>query len=142
MPHPSRHERTGFGEETIAERAEPDGSDEARWRSAGTTRMVPVVAALPEHHPSSSAVQTEAEPKIVCALARKCGIELIPQPVKIPLGGGGSVEVDGATPDLSVVVEAYARKANPRAPNRRRSPKTSSSSRSSSVNPDASERGL
>lgn len=106
--HEQRHERTGFGEERIAERAEPDGSDEARWRSAGTTRMVPVVAALPEHL-SSSAVQTRAETEIVCALARKWGIELVPQPDKIPLGGGVYVEVDGATPDLSVVVEAYAR---------------------------------
>jgi hypothetical protein len=70
--------------------------------------MVPVVAASPEH-PSSSAVQTKAERKIVCALARKCGIELVHQPGKILLGGGVYVEVDGATPDLSVVVEAYAR---------------------------------
>ena len=70
--------------------------------------MVPVVAASPEH-PSSSAVQTKAERKIVCALARKCGIELVHQPEKIPLGGGVHVEVDGATPNLSVVVEAYAR---------------------------------
>jgi hypothetical protein len=50
--------------------------------------MVPVVAALPEHHPSSSAVRTEAETEIVCALACKWGIELVHQPVKIPLGGG------------------------------------------------------
>lgn len=64
--HGQRHERTGFGEERIAERTEPDGSDEARWRSAGTTRKVLVAAALPEHlssaaHLSSSAVHTEAE---------------------------------------------------------------------------------
>ena len=89
----------------MAERAEPD---EARWRSVDTTRMVPVVAALPEHL-SSSAVQTKAETEIVCALALKCGIELVHQPEKIPLGGGVYVEVDGATPDRSVVVEAYAR---------------------------------
>jgi hypothetical protein len=70
--------------------------------------MVPVVAALPEHL-SSSAVQTEAETEIVCALAREWGIELVPQPAKIPLRGGVYVEVDGATPNLTVVVEAYAR---------------------------------
>lgn len=100
-----------------------------------------VVAASPEHL-SSSAVQTEAEEEIVCALARKCGVELIHQPGKIPLGGGVYVEVDGATPDLSVVVEAYARQGKLKGAHRRRSHKTSSSSRSSSVNPDASERGL
>jgi hypothetical protein len=72
------------------------------------TRMVPVVAVSPEHL-SSSAVQTEAETEILCALASKCGIELVHHPEKILLGGGVYVEVDGATPDRSVVVEAYAR---------------------------------
>ena len=70
--------------------------------------MVPVVAALPEHR-SSSAVQTRAEREIVCALACKWGVDLVPRPDKIRLDGGVFVEVDGATPEFSVVVEAYAR---------------------------------
>jgi hypothetical protein len=70
--------------------------------------MVAVVAVLPEHL-SSSAVQTWAEREIVCALADKLGVELVLQPGKILLSGGVYVEVDGATSDQRVVVEAYAR---------------------------------
>ncbi len=63
----------------------------------------------PSEHLSSSTVQTQAEKAIIAALAASRGIDLICRPPKIALSKGGHIEVDGATRDRSVVVEAYAR---------------------------------
>ena len=60
-------------------------------------------------HLSSSVIQTMAEKKIVAAVAAGRGIKLICKPGKITLAGGVNIEVDAATADESVVVEAYAR---------------------------------
>ena len=58
---------------------------------------------------SSSEVQTNAEEVIVASLATLLGVGLEQQPGKIGLQGGVSIEVDAATEDGSIVVEAYAR---------------------------------
>jgi hypothetical protein len=63
----------------------------------------------PQEHRSSSAVQTLAEAQIVAALAAERQLELITKPGEITLSGGVSIEVDAATADERVVVEAYAR---------------------------------
>lgn len=58
---------------------------------------------------SSSAVQTNAEGEIVASLAKERRIGLKQQPGKIALHGGVYIEVDAATEDGGIVVEAYAR---------------------------------
>jgi hypothetical protein len=60
-------------------------------------------------HPSDSSVQLQAEVEIVTALAARWGIDLVRRPNKIPLSDGVAVKVDAASPDLRLVVEAYAR---------------------------------
>jgi len=55
-------------------------------------------------HPSDSATQRHAEPLIVAAAGRLLGIELMP--ARIDLGNGLRVEVDGASADRTVLVEA------------------------------------
>lgn len=57
-------------------------------------------------HPSDSYAQRDAEVVIVAALSAKLNVPL--QKTSIPTGNGGRVELDGATEDLSVLVEAYA----------------------------------
>ena len=63
----------------------------------------------PQNHLSSSAVQVKAEGKIIAEISASRGITLISKPDKITLTGGVHIEVDAATADGSVVVEAYAR---------------------------------
>lgn len=58
-------------------------------------------------HQSNSATQNRAEAEIVAALARSLGVALS-KPGRIVLAGGASIEVDAATADMSVIVEAYA----------------------------------
>ncbi len=64
-----------------------------------------------DNHPSSSAVQLEAEVSIVAAASTTLSADLVRERdiTSIPVGSGAHVEVDGATRDRSVVVEAYAR---------------------------------
>ncbi len=64
-----------------------------------------------DNHPSSSAVQLEAEVSIVAAASTTLSADLVRERdiTSIPVGAGAHVEVDGATRDRSVVVEAYAR---------------------------------
>jgi hypothetical protein len=62
-------------------------------------------------HPSSSAVQREAEVSIVAAASATLSVDLVQDRdiTSIAIGTDSHVEVDGATRDRSVVVEAYAR---------------------------------
>jgi hypothetical protein len=57
-------------------------------------------------HPSDSHAQRDAEVVIIAALSAKLGVPL--KKTSIPTGNGGRVELDGATEDLCVLVEAYA----------------------------------
>lgn len=65
-------------------------------------------------HPSSSAVQVEAEARIVAAVAAALRLDLINDRsiTSIPIGDQVHVEVDAATRDRSTVVEAYARQGS------------------------------
>jgi hypothetical protein len=63
--------------------------------------------ATDSEHKGNAIVQMRAEAEIVKALATERKIELV-KPLKIPLAGGVHIEVDAATPDGSIVVEAYA----------------------------------
>jgi hypothetical protein len=58
---------------------------------------------------SSSLEQTTAESSILAAVGAALGVELS-KPGRIPVGSAGAyIEVDGATLDRTVMVEAYAR---------------------------------
>jgi|JI10StandDraft_1071094.scaffolds.fasta_scaffold48680_4 hypothetical protein len=57
-------------------------------------------------HPSDSSAQRAAEPLIVAAVAEYVGLELMAE--TIDLGDGVQVQIDGASSDRSVLVEAYA----------------------------------
>ena len=57
-------------------------------------------------HPSDARAQRAAEPLIISAVASHLGIPL--RPTRVDLGQGVRVEIDGASADLSVLVEAYA----------------------------------
>ncbi len=57
-------------------------------------------------HPSDSLPQRDAELVIIAALSAKLGASLAKS--SIPIGNGGRVELDGASADLNVLVEAYA----------------------------------
>jgi len=57
-------------------------------------------------HPSDSSAQQAAEPLIIAAVASYLGVELLP--ARIQMGNGVRVEVDGASADQAVLVEAYA----------------------------------
>ena len=80
----------------------------ARASTGGASPYAEVVSTPPEHL-SSSAVQTKAEKEIVASLATMLHIGLKQQPGKIALQGGVYIEVDAATDDGGIVVEAYAR---------------------------------
>ena len=56
-------------------------------------------------HPSDSSAQREAEPLIIAAVAEQLGVEFRPVVVEWE---GATVEIDGASTDLRVPVEAYA----------------------------------
>ena len=60
-------------------------------------------------HPSSSAIQTAAEAAITTAVEGRLGVPLVLKPGKVTLSGNVSIELDAAAPDMSVVVEIYAR---------------------------------
>lgn len=60
-------------------------------------------------HPSSSLTQLRAEKEIVEALARRLDVDLRLRPGKVTVADGVAIEVDAASADFSVVVEAYAR---------------------------------
>ncbi|WP_127817685.1 hypothetical protein [Microbacterium sp. CPCC 204701] len=62
--------------------------------------------AIDEAHPSDSRAQREAEVAIIAALSARLGQPLAK--TSVPTGNGGRVELDGATGDLSILVEAYA----------------------------------
>jgi hypothetical protein len=62
---------------------------------------------MKESHASDSAEQREAESLMVGILAERIGIPLSPRTVD--LGDGRRVELDAASEDLTVLVEAYAR---------------------------------
>lgn len=59
-----------------------------------------------EPNPADSAVQRAAEPIMLKALADQLGVTLAPTRLSHPLGA--RVELDGASPDLSVLVECWA----------------------------------
>lgn len=58
-------------------------------------------------HLSDSAVQREAEKEILSSLSDRVGMPLTKRRIDLP--GGTWTEVDGASPDLSVLAEASAR---------------------------------
>jgi hypothetical protein len=60
-------------------------------------------------HPSSSLTQLRAELEIVEAVAQLWNVDLRPRPGKVTVADGVAVEVDAASADFGVVVEAYAR---------------------------------
>lgn len=57
-------------------------------------------------HASDSAVQLAAEPLMVQAVAAKIGVPLAK--TRLPIGDGVECEVDGASADRTVLVEAFA----------------------------------
>ncbi|WP_426320724.1 hypothetical protein [Microbacterium sp. E-13] len=61
---------------------------------------------LDDAHPSDSLAQRDAETVIIAALSTELGAAL--GKTSIPTGNGGRVEVDGASADLTILVEAYA----------------------------------
>lgn len=74
--------------------------------TASSAREMLVSVTLDEAHPSDSLAQRDAEVIIIAALSAELGVTL--GKASIPTGNGGRVEVDGATEDLSILVEAYA----------------------------------
>ena len=60
-----------------------------------------------ESHPSDSRAQRDAELVIIAALSQELGLDLAK--ASVLTGNGGRVEIDGATADLKVLVEVYAR---------------------------------
>ena len=60
-----------------------------------------------ESHASDSAEQRDAESLMVALLAERIGMPLSPRTVD--LGDGRRVQLDAASEDLTVLVEAYAR---------------------------------
>ncbi|MGW9113101.1 hypothetical protein [Microbacterium sp. NPDC055683] len=58
-------------------------------------------------HPSDSKAQRDAEVVILASLSEQIAVPL--SKASIPTGNGGRVEIDGASDDLSVLVEVYAR---------------------------------
>ena len=65
-----------------------------------------VCMAIDAAHPSDSLAQRDAEVIIIAALSAKLGVPLAKS--SIPTGNGGRVELDGASKDFSILVEAYA----------------------------------
>lgn len=61
-------------------------------------------------HPSDSEVQRRAEPLLVQAVARRLGVALSKQTLKLP--GGASVQLDGCNQDACVACEAFARQGD------------------------------
>lgn len=57
-------------------------------------------------HPSDSRAQRDAERVILAALSDRLGVPLAK--TSIATANGGRVEIDGASPDLSVLVEIFA----------------------------------
>ena len=66
-----------------------------------------------EERPGQSGEQREAEQVIIAALAQELGVRL--QPARLPLPDGSRMELDGATEDLSILVEAWAHQGPPKA---------------------------
>jgi len=65
-----------------------------------------VAVTIDEAHSSDSRAQREAEVTIIAALSAQLGQPLAK--TSVPTGNGGRVELDGATDDLTILVEAYA----------------------------------
>jgi hypothetical protein len=61
---------------------------------------------MPQAHASDSLAQRDAEILIIAAVAEYVGEPLAPS--KISFGDGVRVEIDGASEDRSILVEAYA----------------------------------
>jgi hypothetical protein len=79
--------------------------------SSGRTHLLagvdlPLDAAT-EDHPSNSAVQQKAEAAILVEVSAHVGAALAPR--VLTLANGARVNVDGAAPDLSILVEVFAR---------------------------------
>lgn len=79
------------------ERADPTRSFGGRFRSTITDVTI---------HPSDSIAQHAAEPLILAAVSALIGVELAPS--RIDMGEGVRVELDGASADRKILVEAYA----------------------------------
>jgi hypothetical protein len=61
---------------------------------------------MSETHPSDSLIQRSAEPLILAGLSSLLGTVLTPS--RVNMGDGVFVEIDGASEDRSILVEAYA----------------------------------
>lgn len=60
----------------------------------------------PDAHASDSSAQRAAEPLIIAAVAQRLARPL--RPTVLPIEDGVKVQIDGATKELDVLVEAYA----------------------------------
>ena len=60
----------------------------------------------PQPHPSDSHAQRDAEVVIIAALGETLAAQLTK--ISVPTGNGGRVELDGASEDRTILVEAYA----------------------------------
>lgn len=71
--------------------------------------LAPAAATAPQTliHRSDSAVQRAAEATILAAVAARLGVALSPRSFVLP--NGSRVQVDGTDPDVSVLVEVFAR---------------------------------
>lgn len=87
-------------------------SDRFRYKLACAVALLGglMLGSMPEgaSHQSDSHTQREAEEEILAGLAASLGVVLA-KPERVALSGGVFVEVDAATSDMGVVVEAYAR---------------------------------
>jgi len=97
-------------------RPRPGHAAVARYPSTGINTPAPVLAntyplAVANHpeHLSNSAVQLKAANEIIAALGADLGVAFSRRPRRIQLSTGANVEVDAATEDEKIVVEAYAR---------------------------------
>lgn len=94
------------------------GNAAAGWYAGDTTaegatrssrQAVSSRAVTLSEHPSSSLTQLRAEKEIVEALAKLWNIDLRSRPGRVMVADGVNIEVDAASADFDVVVEAYAR---------------------------------
>jgi hypothetical protein len=85
--------------------------DPARSPSPGP--IVPALSADPDLAAGSSHEQRAAEGVMLALLSDVLGTRL--QPKRLPLPNGSRIELDGASEDLSVLVEAWAHQGPPKA---------------------------
>ncbi len=63
-------------------------------------------------HDSDSSTQRQAESVLIKFVAKELNVDL--RPATLTLGSGATIQVDGASSDLSILVEAWAHQGAPR----------------------------